>query len=163
MKQKLFFLFRSSSMSRTVSSKSSCAIRKPPVISDELSSVTVQIPLSPKGHFQHRDIDPQSWPFMSPPLTSHLDPQHWQRDGEQDLLGFFQLSLLHFHPPWGEISCQLVINSKERWLRHSTPTIWILSYLNDLTHNSLQYCGAVLTWGIPGIINKTLVSLNGMQ
>lgn len=109
-KQKLFFLFRSSSTSRTVSSKSSCAIRKPPVISDEPSSVTVHILLSLKGYFQHRDIDPQSWSFMSPSLRGHLDPQHWQRDGEQDLLHFFHLSLLQFHPPSREISCQLMTN-----------------------------------------------------
>lgn len=85
-------------------------MRKLPVISDEPSSVTVQIPLSPKGYFQHRDINPQSWSFMSPPLTSLLDPQHWQRGGEQVLLGFFHLSLLQFHPPSGDSSCQLITN-----------------------------------------------------
>lgn len=110
MKEKLFFLFRSSSTSRTVSSKSSCAMRKPPVIVDEPSSATVQTLLCPKGYSQHRDIDPQSWSFMSLPLTSVLDPQHWQRDGEQDLPGFFHLSLLQFHPPSREISCQPMIN-----------------------------------------------------
>lgn len=97
MKQ-IFFLFRSSSTSRTVSSKSSCAIRKPPVISDELSSVTVQIPSSPKGYFQHRDIDPQSWSFMSPPLMGHLDPQHWQRGGTASVLGICWVSFTSHFP-----------------------------------------------------------------